>query len=242
MALPGVGEQGQTARHHSRNRLHMPVPFPTQTARRVLEPASDPAIDAARRRLIHLSLLTALPGAFPLGKTSNAFAADATRAPATNGGSKHDFDFFLGTWQVHHRRLKKRLANNTEWEEFEGTTHCQSLLGGIANLNDSVVNRPGSTYRGMGIRAYDAKTDTWADWYLDGRNPTRIDAPGLGRFANGIGTFLSDETFEGKPVKVRGVFTSLTPASMQWEQAFSPDEGKTWETNYVMRYTRVAKG
>ena len=29
------------------------------------------------------------------------------------------------------------------------------------------------------------------------------------------------------------------PASMQWEQAFSPDGGRTWETNYVMHHTRI---
>jgi hypothetical protein len=92
----------------------------------------------------------------------------------------------------------------------------------------------------MGLRAFDAKTNLWADWYLDGRNPTKIDVPGIGRFTNGIGIFLSDETFEGKPIKVRGTFSHITASSLQWEQAFSPDTGKSWETNWVMRFVRAA--
>ena len=62
---------------------------------------------------------------------------------------------------------------------------------------------------------------------------------GVGRFANGVGIFFADDTFEGKPIRVRGMFTPLTPRSMQWEQAFSPDGGRTWETNYVMHHTRI---
>jgi len=192
-----------------------------------------------RRRIMQLSLV-AIPALMALGKTGSALAAELAK-PATSGaGPQHDFDFFLGSWNVRHRRLKKRLADNHDWEEFDGSTHCQSLLGGIVNLNESVSHRAGGSRRGMGLRAFDAKTNTWADWYLDANDPTSLGVPGLGRFANGIGTFLSDELFEGRPVQVRGIFTPVTPSSAQWEQAFSPDGGKTWETNWVMRYTRTA--
>ena len=35
--------------------------------------------------------------------------------------SKHDFDFFEGKWQLKNKKLKSRLANCTEWIEFEST-------------------------------------------------------------------------------------------------------------------------
>ncbi|MBC7988080.1 MAG: DUF1579 domain-containing protein [Luteimonas sp.] len=192
-----------------------------------------------RRRIMQLSLV-AIPALMVLGKAGSALAEDPAKPAIGGAGPQHDFDFFLGSWSVRHRRLKKRLADNHDWEEFDGSTHCQSLLGGIVNLNESVSHRAGKSYRGMGLRAFDAKTSTWADWYLNANDPTSLGVPGLGRFANGIGTFLSDETFEGRPVKVRGIFTPITASSAQWEQAFSPDGGKTWETNWVMRYTRTA--
>jgi hypothetical protein len=192
-----------------------------------------------RRRLMQLSL-AAIPTLVTLSKPISAVAEKAPKPALRGAGPEHDFDFFLGTWHVKHRRLKQRLANNNEWEEYDGSTHCQSILGGFANMNDSIAHRSSGTYSGLGLRAFDAKTNSWADWYLDGRDPTKIDTPGVGRFHNGVGTFLSDDTFEGMPITVRGIFSSLTADSMQWEQAFSPDGGKTWETNMVLRYTRTA--
>lgn len=181
-------------------------------------------IDTQRRRL--MTFLAALPGFVALRAT---------------GGAAHaagDFDFFLGQWHVKHRRLKQRLVGSNEWEEYEGTTHCQAILGGIANFNDSIVHRSGSTYRSLGLRAFDARTNSWTDWSLDGRNPTQVTVDGVGRFVEGVGTFFADDTYAGKPIRVRGTFKSLTAESAQWEQAFSPDGGRTWETNYVMLYTR----
>ena len=192
--------------------------------------------DPNRRMLMQMSLLAAASAALPIGKALAQSADVAT--PAT--GAARDFDFFIGTWAVKHRRLKKRLADNHDWEEFDGSCHVRSMLGGIANIDDSVVNLPGGAYRGIGLRAFDAKTASWADWWLDGRHPHKIDVPVIGTFAGGVGTFLSDDTFEGKPIKVRGLWSKIAPKSLQWEQAFSPDGGKTWETNWVMRYARTA--
>ncbi len=188
-------------------------------------------IDPERRQLLKFSLFAALP---------SLIALDAHAAASAGSSAARDFDSFLGKWQVRHRRLQQRLAGNTQWEEFDGTTHWQSILGGIANFNDSIVHRSTSTYRGMGLRAFDASTSTWTDWYLDGRTPTKVTLDGAGRFVDGVGIFLSDDTFEGRPIKVRGMFTPLTATTMQWEQAFSPDGGKTWETNYVMHHRRIA--
>ena len=162
-------------------------------------------------------------------------------APPTGGaGPEHDFDYFFGSWTVQHRRLKVRFAKSNDWETYEGATTCIPLLGGIANLNDSITHRDGKSYRTLGLRAYDAKAGTWADWSLDGRDPSQIDPPGVGRFVNGVGQFVTDETIDGQPLKVRGQFSSLSPKVAQWDQAFSADSGKTWETNYVMRYTRTS--
>lgn len=187
-----------------------------------------------RRLLMQLSM-----AALPAVASLSAGPANARAGQAAGSGPEHDFDFFLGSWNVRHRRLKQRLVGNNDWEEFDGSTRCLSILGGMANLNDSISYRGGRESRGMGLRAWDAASGTWADWYLSGASPSQIGPPGVGRFENGVGTFLHDEEFEGRPVKVRGIFTSISPSLMQWEQAFSPDDGQSWETNWVMRYTRT---
>jgi hypothetical protein len=192
-----------------------------------------------RRRVLQLSL-AAMPTLLMLSRTSSAAAEHGAKSADSASSAGREFDFFLGNWKVRHRRLKKRLANSNDWEEFDGTSSCQSLLGGIVNLNESVMHRPTGTSRGMGIRAFDAKTGAWADWYLSGQDPTNIGDPGMGRFAHGAATFLSEEIYQGTPVTVRGLWSQITPTSFQWDQAFSTDGGKTWETNWIMRHTRVA--
>jgi hypothetical protein len=182
-------------------------------------------IDAQRRQL--LTVLAVMPGVLALESTE----ATATAAPG-------DFDYFLGDWKVTHRRLAQRLVGSNEWEEYEGTTRCQAILGGIANFNDNITHRAGATYRSLGLRAFDANTKLWTDWSLDGRNATQVTVDGVGQFAHGIGTFFADDTFAGKPVRVRGTFTPVSTGSARWEQAYSPDGGRTWETNYIMLYTR----
>jgi hypothetical protein len=164
--------------------------------------------------------------------------------PAKSAGSDmsglHDFDFLVGEWRVHSRRLKERLAGSNDWEEFEGTIISRRLMEGLANVDDTVFNTPQGIYRGVAPRAYDSKTGQWAIWWIDGRNPFgNLDPPVKGRFVNGIGTFYADDTLRGKPIKVRFTWSHITPNSARWEQAYSPDEGKTWETNWQQKLERV---
>ena len=124
----------------------------------------------------------------------------------------HDFDFLVGQWQVHHRRLKERLADNHEWEEFDGTCNNFALMNGWANVDDNVFKMPGGDYRGVGLRSYDPKTARWAIWWLDGRNPFGdLDPPVKGRFEKGVGTFYADDTLRGKRVRVRFTWSRHHP-------------------------------
>jgi len=177
------------------------------------------------------------------GMTIPARATQDTPAPASatdNLAGLHDFDFLVGDWRVHHRRLKERLADSHEWVEFEGTCSMRPLMGGWGNVDDNVLNMPTGAYRGVGLRSYDPKTGQWAIWWLDGRNPFGdLDPPVKGRFEHGVGTFYSDDMLRGKPVRVRYMWSHITPTSAQWEQAFSPDAGKTWETNWMMEFRRA---
>lgn len=168
---------------------------------------------------------------------------DTPKAPAVapNLSGLHDFDFFVGDWRAHHRKLKERLAGNHDWVEFDGTLSMHPLMNGAANEDESIFNVPGGgAYRGVTLRAYDPVSGQWAIWWLDSREPfAPLDPPVKGRFVNGIGTFYSDDTLRGKPVKVRFTWSHITATTARWEQAFSGDGGKTWETNWVTDFTRA---
>lgn len=149
-----------------------------------------------------------------------------------------DFDFFIGHWKVAHRRLKERLANCDEWVEFDGETSTTKLLGGMGNVDDNVLQLPEGAYHAVTLRSYDPAAGTWSIWWLDGRYPGRLDVPMVGKFTDGTGVFLAHDTFEGKPVLVRFLWTVPAADAPRWEQAFSADQGATWETNWIMEFRR----
>src|SRR5690349_19472718 len=122
--------------------------------------------DLDRRKMLQFSLLAGAAGLLPLGE---AFAAFSNGTGA--GAAPHDFDFFVGSWAVKHRRLKQRLVGSRDWQEFDGTCRCWSLLGGLANINERIAYRPDGTSHGLGLRAFDAKSGTWADWNLSSKEP-----------------------------------------------------------------------
>jgi hypothetical protein len=151
----------------------------------------------------------------------------------------HDFDFLVGKWHVRHHRLKARLAGSHEWEDFDGTSQMWMTMDGQGTFDDNYIGIPSGPYRAVGIRGYDPKTQTWAIWWLDGRNPHTLEKPVIGNFQNGIGIFETDDIQNGKHVIVRFTWSHITHTSAHWEQAFSPDGGKTWEMNWAMELTRV---
>jgi hypothetical protein len=184
-----------------------------------------------------LCLCAAEPRA--IAQSPNA-PADTFRSVTSNVDGVHDFDFFVGHWQVHHHRLKQWLANSHEWLEFEGTTETQLLMGGSGNLDDNVLEAPSGTYRAVTLRSFDPASRQWSIWWLDSRSPKGpLDPPVRGVFHDGVGTFYAEDTLNGKPIRVRFVWSHITPTSCQWEQAYSSDAGVTWETNWVMRFTRI---
>jgi hypothetical protein len=151
----------------------------------------------------------------------------------------NDFDFIIGHWQVHHRRLKERLVGCTDWVEFKGTSSTRKILGGFGNLEDNLLELPEGAYLAVAMRSFDPATQTWAIWWLDGRNPHQLDVPVVGRFEHGIGLFHADDTLGGRPIRVRFTWSSRDADTARWEQAFSDDDGDTWETNWTMDFLRV---
>ena len=152
----------------------------------------------------------------------------------------HDFDFFFGRWAVQHTRRKAWLAGNDEWFKFTGRCTTQPLLDGAGNLDDNVLELPAGAYRAVTLRAFDPVSKTWAIWWLDGRSPHSIGTPMIGKFADGVGTFLGEDMFNDKPIACRFLWSEITKASCRWEQAYSADGGNTWETNWKMAFTRTA--
>jgi len=169
--------------------------------------------------------------------TAGALGAAALSTPTSADTGLRDFSFQDGRWSVRHRTLRKRLAGNDEWIEFGGTCTCGPLMGGMAGYEDNFLDRPTGAYRAAGLRRFDHHTGLWSIWWWDERF-SEIEPPVMGKFENGAGTFFGDSLLDGKRIKVRFIWDMLMPGIPRWQQAFSLDDGTTWETNWYMEFRR----
>ncbi|MBV8034778.1 DUF1579 domain-containing protein [Roseateles sp.] len=159
----------------------------------------------------------------------------------STAATSQDFDFLIGRWKVRHRRLKERLRGCEDWEYFEGRCHMWPLMNGLGNVDDNVLELPGGTYRATALRTFDPATRQWAIWWVDGRNPHRLEPPVVGGFADGVGEFQCNDELRGQPIRVRFRWTATDSGRPHWQQAFSADGGRTWEANWEMDFERLAE-
>jgi hypothetical protein len=149
----------------------------------------------------------------------------------------NDFDFLIGSWTVVNRRLRTRLAGDDEWETFPATATCHSVFDGGGNFDEIVFPTRGT--RGMTLRLFDTERKEWSLYWSNSQRGT-LEPPVTGTFDGDRGDFYGDDVHEGAPVRVHYIWTGVTTGSPRWEQEFSADGGKTWESNWVMEFTRAA--
>jgi hypothetical protein len=157
----------------------------------------------------------------------------------TEHNGRADFGFFMGRWHVQHRRLRERLKGSTSWEEFEGTSVARPVLGGLGNIDENTMERASGRLEGLTVRLYDPRSGQWSIYWADSVNGG-LQTPMIGSFADGRGEFFAHEPFEGKHILCRFIWSDITATACRWEQAFSADGGQTWETNWIMEFTRQA--
>ena len=179
------------------------------------------------------------------GQDANASRRGANDTPAAVAPPElprdglHDFDFLHGTWRIHNRRLRHPLTGSTDWYEFEGRSVERRLLDGQGNLEEYDATPPdGTRIRAVALRLYDPKAKRWTVHWSNAANGT-LDPPMTGTFRDGRGEFLGHEDYNGRMILVRFHWTNQGPGRARWEQAFSADGGRSWETNWIMEFTRT---
>ena len=96
---------------------------------------------------------------------------------------------------------------------------------------------PERGFTGLSLRLLDPERGEWTIYWANSRDG-RLQPPVTGRFRDGVGLFYGDDTHEGRAVRVRYTWSAITPVSARWDQAFSTDQGQTWEVNWIMEFTR----
>ena len=178
-------------------------------------------------------------GALVLTAVSLLSADASLLAPGSGRDGQRDFDFQIGSWKTHLRRLQRPLTGSTTWVEYDGTTVVRKVWNGAANLVELDVQGPAGRIEGLSLRLYNPESRQWSLNFANRRGGT-MSPPTIGEFQNGRGEFYSQEDLDGRAIFVRFVISDITPNSCHFEQAFSADGGKTWEVNWIATDTRVS--
>ena len=159
---------------------------------------------------------------------------------APSRDAAHDFDFLIGNWKAHVRRLPDRLVGSTTWVEYDGISNHKKLLDSNANFEEFEVDNPEKHLhiKGQTLRLYNPDSHQWSIYLLDLDKGALNLPPVVGQFVGNRGEFYDQEQYKGRSILVRYVWLNISPKSARMEQSFSPDGGKTWETNWICELTR----
>jgi hypothetical protein len=163
-------------------------------------------------------------------------ATAQTRAQPRDG--QHDFDFEIGKWRTHLKRLTHPLTGSSTWVEYDGTTTVTPVWDGRANLVELEVNGSPGHIEALSLRLYNPESRQWSLNFANSSGGT-LSQPTVGEFKNGVGEFYDQETLNGRATFVRFVIRQTNPDLCHFEQAFSVDGGKTWEINWIATDSRV---
>ena len=187
-------------------------------------------------QLVLLSLIVI--GAMLAVQSLAQTASNPANLPQRDGS--HDFDFLIGDWKAHVRRLPDRLNNSTTWVEYDGISNHRKLLDSNANFEEFEVTSTDKKLhiKGQTLRLYNPTSHQWSIYLLDLDNGTLSLPPVIGHFNGNRGEFFDQEDFKGRAIFVRYVWLNISPTSARMEQSFSPDGGKTWEVNWICELSR----
>ena len=164
----------------------------------------------------------------------------ANPSSAAQPDGAHDFDFLIGDWKAHVRRLPERLKGSNVWVEYDGISNHKKLLDSNANFEEFDVSSPDKKLRikAQTLRLYNPESHQWRIYLVDLDKGTLDLPPVVGQFYGKRGEFYNQQAWEGRAVLVRYVWLSVSPKSSRMEQSFSSDGGKTWEVNWICELSR----
>lgn len=169
-------------------------------------------------------------------RAAEAAPSDKPAAAAPDG--QHDFDWEIGAWKTEVSRRQRPLSGGETWVELEGTTVVRKLFDGRANIAELDIAGPSGRIQGISLRLYEPQARQWNINYANLGSGT-LTAPITGGFKDGRGEFFGRDTLGDRPILVRFVIHCATRDVCRFEQAFSADEGKSWELNWIATDTRI---
>src|SRR6202451_36673 len=128
--------------------------------------------------------------------------ASANGSTATQADGSHDFDFLIGDWKAHVRRLPERLKGSNVWVEYDGVSNHKKLLDSNANFEEFDVSSSDHKLRikAQTLRLYNPDSHQWSIYLVDLAKGTLEIPPVVGEFHGNRGEFYNQQLWEGRAV------------------------------------------
>jgi hypothetical protein len=169
---------------------------------------------------------------------ANASAPAVTAAPAVYRDGAHDFDFNIGTWRTHIQT--REPFSTSDWKALTGTVTVRKIWGGKASMEEIEAGDGNDHFEGLTLFLYNPQSHQWNQTWVSSSDGT-IDGSAFGEFKNGRGELIQQDTYQGRSVLVRTVWSDIQPNSHHFEQSYSSDNGKTWLPNFEASLTRISQ-
>lgn len=183
-----------------------------------------PTLPRSARAPVLIALMLMVPASIALAQT-NSDAANKGTVERCSGPEHHEFDFWLGEWEV-------RSADG----DFLGHNEIRRVAGGCGLLESW---RGVSGVEGMSINAYDGDRGTWTQRWV-GAGATLWLAGGL-EGSQMVLAGTAPRTTPGGAVLDRITWTPLPDGRVRQVWEVSTNEGESWQTLFVGFYSAAGE-
>ena len=170
-------------------------------------------------------------------------AQEAELNRAENGAGQelrdgsHDFDFNFGVWHTHITRVLNPLTGADRTMVLDGTVTVRRIWGGRAQLEEIEADGPKGHWEGLTLFLYNPEAHQWSQTFIASKSG-ELAAPTVGEFKDGRGELYANDTFDGRTIVVRGVWSDIKPDSHSYTESYSVDGGATWHPAFIAKLTR----
>src|SRR5271163_4207924 len=134
-------------------------------------------------------VLTFLVQPFPAlaRQASDATGKTSSPQPPTERDGQHDFDFEIGSWNIHLKRRLNPLTSSSTWVEFDGTSVTRKVWDGRSQLEEFETDSAGGGHiEGLTLRLFNPQTHQWSLYWANSKGGP-IYPPQIGQFKDGRG-------------------------------------------------------
>jgi len=172
-----------------------------------------------------------------LPQSARAQEATQSKPNVSSREGQHDFDFNFGVWKTHIKRVLEPLSGSNKSIELNGLVTTHKIWDGRAQWEEIEADGPNGHWQGMTLFLYNPQAHQWNQSFINSKIG-ELSPPLVGAFRDGRGELFSQDTFNGRSILVRAVWSKIEPDSHHFEESYSDDGGKTWAPAFIADLTR----